>query len=186
MFAGGGAAMFDRARFIALGGFDPLLSPFYWEDVELSYRAWKRGLEVLYEPRSVVHHRVSSTIGKLRRSRVRAIQHRNRVIYHWIHLHDRGFLGSHAGWLLLLSVTAPVRLQFSFLAGLFAALRRLPAILARRAEENRAARRSDREIFEIFDALEKRPDVFAYEGEAELEEVNSRLGIGTPQQLRKP
>src|ERR1700754_3445972 len=37
MFAGGGSSMFDRDKFLALGGFDELLSPFYWEDVELSY-----------------------------------------------------------------------------------------------------------------------------------------------------
>ncbi|HSO75899.1 MAG TPA: glycosyltransferase, partial [Blastocatellia bacterium] len=43
MFAGGGSAMFYRQKFLEIGGFETLLSPFYWEDVELSYRAWKRG-----------------------------------------------------------------------------------------------------------------------------------------------
>jgi len=62
MFAGGGSAMFDRRKFLDIGGFEKLLSPFYWEDVELSYRAWKRGFIVLYEPRSTARHRVSSTI----------------------------------------------------------------------------------------------------------------------------
>ncbi len=62
MFATGGSAMFQRALFLELGGFDPIFAPFYLEDVELSYRAWKRGLTVRYEPRSVVRHQFSSTI----------------------------------------------------------------------------------------------------------------------------
>src|SRR5207249_955437 len=65
MFASGGSAMFDRRRFLELGGFDPLFAPFYLEDVELSYRAWKRGLTVAYEPRSAVRHQFSSTIASL-------------------------------------------------------------------------------------------------------------------------
>src|SRR5262245_47276282 len=48
MFAGGGSAMFDREKFLEIGGFEALLSPFYWEDVELSYRAWKRGYSIHY------------------------------------------------------------------------------------------------------------------------------------------
>jgi len=47
MFASGGSAMFDREKFLQLGGFERLLSPAYWEDVEISYRAWKRGYTVL-------------------------------------------------------------------------------------------------------------------------------------------
>ena len=108
IFAGGGSAMFDRERFLQLGGFEELLSPFYWEDVELSYRAWKRGLKVLYEPRSVARHRVSSTIGRLKRSRVRMIEQRNRLLLHWINLHDRRMLASHIARVILSCADLPV------------------------------------------------------------------------------
>ena len=47
-----------------LGGFDPLLEPFYLEDTDLGYMAWKRGWKVLYQPRSVVYHEHRGTIGK--------------------------------------------------------------------------------------------------------------------------
>ena len=63
-YAGGGSSAFDRRKFLELGGFDPLLAPFYLEDTDLGYMAWKRGWKVLYQPRSVVYHEHRGTIGR--------------------------------------------------------------------------------------------------------------------------
>jgi GT2 family glycosyltransferase len=174
MFASGGSAMFDRRGFLEIGGFDTLFAPIYWEDVDISYRAWKRGLSVLYEPRSVVHHRVSSTMRNVNQRSIRRMQQRNRLIYHWINLHDGKLMASHITWVALLAFTAPLRLQPGFLVSLVAALKRLPQIRKRRLEEKRAARRSDRDVFTIFTSLEKRPDVFAYDDYADLEATRPR------------
>ncbi len=167
--SGGGSAMFDRDKFLAIGGFEPLLSPFYWEDVELSYRAWKRGYWIRYEPRSVTRHRVSSTIGKLKRRAVRKIEQRNRLIYHWIHLQDGRLLISHAVWVVLLALAALFSLKLEFIWGCVAASKLLPEIRARRREEKRAARRSDRDVFRIFDELVKRGDGFVYDDSGQLD-----------------
>lgn len=161
--------MFDRERFLQLGGFDELLSPFYWEDVDLSYRAWKRGFTVLYEPRSVARHRVSSTIGKLKRSRVRRIEQRNRLLLHWINLHDKRMLASHIARVILLALTAPLILRPGFVLSLAAALKRLPEARKRRGEEKQAAKRSDREVIRVFTELAARPDVLAYNHRAEID-----------------
>jgi GT2 family glycosyltransferase len=169
MFAGGGSAMFDRKKFIEIGGFEPLLSPFYWEDVELSYRAWKRGYTVLYEPRSVTRHGISSTISKLDRRKVRIIEQRNRLIYHWINLHAPSLMVSHISWVLLLAATAPLRLRPFFISSCIAALKQWPKIRKRRLEERRAARRTDRDVFDLFDSLERRADVIAYDQYSELD-----------------
>jgi hypothetical protein len=56
LYGCGGATAWDRKRFLMLGGFDSLYFPGYWEDVDLSWRGWKRGWRCLYEPRSVVYH----------------------------------------------------------------------------------------------------------------------------------
>ncbi len=154
MFAGGGSAMFDRRKFLEIGGFERLLTPYYWEDVELSYRAWKRGYSILYEPRSVTRHLVSSTIGKLKRRRVRKIEQRNRLIFHWINLHDKKMIASHVAWVLLLALTAPIRLKPGFVLSLAAAIRSAPQIRDRRRAERLAARRSDRAVFKVFEPLE--------------------------------
>lgn len=175
VFAGGGSAMFDRRKFLDIGGFDSLLAPIYWEDVDISYRAWKRGLSVVYEPRSVVHHRVSSTMRKVNQRKVRRMQQRHRLIFHWVNLHDRGLMISHVLWIAVLSITAPLRLQPGFLLSVASALKKLPQIRSRRVDEKRAAERTDREVFEIFTSLEKRADVFGYDNDAELEAMRKRI-----------
>jgi len=55
-YGGGGSCAFDRSKFLELGGFDALLAPFYLEDTDLGFLAWKRGWKVLYQPSSTVFH----------------------------------------------------------------------------------------------------------------------------------
>jgi GT2 family glycosyltransferase len=169
MFATGGSAMFHRGRYLELGGFDPLFAPFYFEDVELSYRAWKRGLSVAYEPAAVVSHKFSSTIGSLHDARVAAISHRNRLILHWIHLHDRGYLSAHLLWLAILTVGAPLTFRFSFLQGLWEATKALGAIDGRRREERRRAVRTDRQVLGVFNEMKAAGTVRAYDDPRELD-----------------
>lgn len=56
VYAQGGGAAFDRHKFLELGGFDPIFSPAYFEDVDLSLRALQKGWRIIYEPRSIVWH----------------------------------------------------------------------------------------------------------------------------------
>ncbi len=167
IFASGGSAMFDREKWQALGGFEPLLAPAYWEDVELSYRAWKRGYIVWYEPRSVVRHAVSSTMGRMDQRKIRRMRQRNRLIYHWIHLQDAGLLASHVLWVCFLALVSPLADHGDFLAAVRAARANLPAIRRRRAEELAAAKRSDREVLQIFGEMRRRPDVVVFNNKRE-------------------
>jgi len=57
----GGSGVFDRQKWSELNGFDPDFAPAYWEDIDLSYRARKRGWLVLFEPKAVVDHNHEST-----------------------------------------------------------------------------------------------------------------------------
>lgn len=160
IFASGGASAFSLDKLRDLGGFDTLYAPFYWEDVELSYRAWKRGWRVLYEPESRVKHQVSSTIGKAFAKRgVRAIEQRNRLLAHWVHIHDPGFWRSHIARVFLLAMAAPLRGDLAFLDGLLQALGRAPLARERRERERLAAKRTDRQVLELFADLSRRRDV---------------------------
>jgi GT2 family glycosyltransferase len=169
MFAGGGSAMVSRAAFLELGGFDPIFAPFYFEDVELSYRAWKRGWSVAYEPASEVRHRFSSTIGPLAGRKVEAVSHRNRLMMHWIHLHDGRWLAAHVCWTIVLALTGPITLRPRFFSALWQALRKLPIVRAKRRVERARALRSDRDVIGIFEALARRVDVRPYDDPRELE-----------------
>ena len=81
---------FDRAKFLELGGFDPLLAPFYLEDTDLGYMAWKRGWKVLYQPRSVVYHEHRGTIGKKLHatSYIQAVLKKNFLLFCWKNIHE--------------------------------------------------------------------------------------------------
>jgi GT2 family glycosyltransferase len=174
VFASGGSSMLDRDLFLSLGGFDPLFAPFYMEDVELSYRAWKRGLTVEYEPRSTVKHRFSSTIGPAAGATVPRVGQRNRLIFHWMHLHDRRFLASHVVWVAVLLLAAPLTFKPHFIGAFFDASKRRARIRARRQEEKLAATRSDREVLQIFSDLIKRRDIRAYDDPDELADERRR------------
>jgi GT2 family glycosyltransferase len=63
-YGGGGSCAYDRRKFLELGGFDGLLAPFYLEDNDLGYQAWKRGWKNFYQPLSVVYHEHRGTIGR--------------------------------------------------------------------------------------------------------------------------
>lgn len=65
LYAGGGSSLFSRAAFQELGGFDRLFAPFYFEDVDLSYRAWQCGWQVRFATQSAVQHQHRGTIGRL-------------------------------------------------------------------------------------------------------------------------
>jgi GT2 family glycosyltransferase len=78
-----------RALFLALGGYDDLYSPFFWEDVDLGYRAWRRGLRVLHAPEAACRHEGSATLREQRSSdEHEAFFFRNRVLFHLRNLRD--------------------------------------------------------------------------------------------------
>lgn len=93
LYCGGGSAAWRRSVFLELGGFDPLFHPLYWEDVDLSYSAWRRGWISLYDPAAVVYHADSTTVKRnLENRRVDQIKLRNRYLLSWKNLDDPGLL----------------------------------------------------------------------------------------------
>lgn len=57
----GGSGLFDREKWVLLGGFDTRFYPAYWEDIDLSFRAQNKGWKVLFEEKAVVFHKHEST-----------------------------------------------------------------------------------------------------------------------------
>jgi O-antigen biosynthesis protein len=95
-YGGGGSCAFDCRKFLELGGFDPLLRPFYLEDTDLGYQAWKRGWKVLYQPRSIVYHEHRGTIGKrFHEDQIQAVLKKNYLLFCWKNMHEWRRLASH-------------------------------------------------------------------------------------------
>lgn len=84
-WADGSASAFRKDMYLKLGGFDRLYNPFYWEDVDLGYRAWKAGYQIDYEPKAMLlHDYVSGAIAKhYDRKQVLTISQRNQFIFVW-------------------------------------------------------------------------------------------------------
>lgn len=150
LFACGGAAAYDRSLWLALGGLDPLYAPFYWEDVDLSWRARKRGWRILHVPSSVVHHEHSATIGARFDLRgVRVVYERNRLLFQWKNLTSRRLTASHLVWL-------PVRLARAlfgrpdFLRGFAQAAGLLGEALRGRRLQRALARVTDEDLLRRF------------------------------------
>ncbi|OGK20201.1 hypothetical protein A3D80_01085 [Candidatus Roizmanbacteria bacterium RIFCSPHIGHO2_02_FULL_40_13b] len=83
-WAEGGTCIIRKSFFDELKGLNEIYSPFYWEDIDLSYRAKKKGYEVLFDPSIKVLHNHSSTIGKYMKEDFREIiSYRNQFIFTW-------------------------------------------------------------------------------------------------------
>src|SRR5258708_3112207 len=88
-YGGGGSCAFDRRKFMELGGFDELLAPFYLEDTDLGYLAWKRGWKNLYQPASVVFHEHRGTIGRrFSEAYIQGVLKKNFLLFAWKNIHD--------------------------------------------------------------------------------------------------
>lgn len=146
-YAIGGFATYCRRKLVQLEGFNEILSPFHWEDVDLSYRAWKRGWEVHYEPRSLAFHRASSTIDRFYpKKSVDRVSLRNRLLFHWINLHSPSYLLRHLLMLALLLAVRLLVLDLDFYRAFFQALGRWDQVLAHRKREKQRVVQSDAQV----------------------------------------
>lgn len=162
-YAVGGFSTYALDKVKLLGGFNTLLSPFHWEDIDLSYRGWKRGWEIRYEPRSRAFHRASSTIDAYFPPKsVQAIALRNRLLFHWINLHSGSFFLRHLSMLPLLLLSRILVLDPSFYRSFLEALRQLGQVRRLRRMERENARRSDAEIARLLKAFYESAPVDIY------------------------
>lgn len=88
----GGSSLIDRRLFLRLGGFDEAYAPFYSEDLDLGYRAWKSGYSLFWEPTSIVEHKHESTMSKFPRRLLDYVKERNRLLTVWRNITDKSML----------------------------------------------------------------------------------------------
>jgi GT2 family glycosyltransferase len=170
-YGGGGSCAFDRHKFLELGGFDELLAPFYLEDTDLGYLAWKRGWKVLYQPRSVVFHEHRGTIGKKFSTEfIQSVLRKNYLLFCWKNIHEWPRLANHFFFAWAGAVLAvffgelPLRPN---LASLWWAFKQLPQALHSRRRAVELAAITDTEAFkrplggyfrDRFAVMEPRPE----------------------------
>jgi GT2 family glycosyltransferase len=87
-----------RERFVQLGGFDARFRPFYWEDVDLDYRARQKGWLCAVVPRVAVIHRHSETITRVHGERKQLFLRLNQLRFVQLHQFELPSLRAQRFW----------------------------------------------------------------------------------------
>jgi len=145
-YVSGGSGVFRRTHWVELGGMDEkLLSPFYWEDIDICYRAAKRGYLNLWEPKGIVVHKHESTISKFPKEYVGRVRERNQLLMLWKNIHSPALIRKHIAGVLARLVRHPGYIRIVIMA-----FGRLGIALQRRKREIRESKVSDEAIFTKF------------------------------------
>lgn len=140
-WASGGSGAFRKTIWNKLGGFDELFSPFYWEDIDLCYRAQKRGWKILWEPQARVEHKHEGVISKsYSRQYIDLIWQRNQLLFIWKNLTEKKLFRQH-----LVGLLTRLR-QPGYLRVIGAAIIKIFPIILRRSKEKKEGVVSDKII----------------------------------------
>lgn len=147
----GGSSIIRRKLFEDLGGFDELYNPFYWEDIDLSYRARKAGYEIMFERSSIVRHFHSEGAIKKHyaKSKIKTIAYRNQFIFIWKNIEDTNLLVSHLLWLPYHLIHAMINFDTQLIIGFVIAVTKLPDIINKRRKQGKHSKMRDREIINL-------------------------------------
>jgi len=144
----GGSGAFRKNIWESLSGMDELYSPYYWEDIDLSYRAQKAGYKVLFEPDSIVVHRHEDGSVKKNYSSLQTtkIAYRNQFIFIWKNITDTKLVLSHVLWFFVHLIRHAMLLDLAYYLGLALAVGRLKLIIKARLGAKKTAKLSDSQL----------------------------------------
>jgi GT2 family glycosyltransferase len=151
-FTCAGAALYDRKKFLDLGGFDELYFPGYVEDVDLSFRAWKRGWTNYYVPESLAFHKDSVSMKRyFGNEKVGTLKIRNKYLFFWKNIHDRKLCQEHIKYIPLTVIKSLIKGKITLIYGLKQALGTVKKAKNRRIQEKAKTNElSDRDILQLF------------------------------------
>ena len=144
LWASGGQSVIRRSYWLELGGMCPLYKPFYWEDTDLGYAAWKRGYTILWgrDCRCVHDHESSVIAGSFGKKEVMDVAQRNQFLFIWKNISDAGLLLTHLLYLPIYLIRYP--------RTVISALRNLPTALKYRKLQSQYWTRLDEDILSIW------------------------------------
>ncbi|RJQ37731.1 glycosyltransferase family 2 protein [Candidatus Microgenomates bacterium] len=148
LWVNGGSGAFRKSIWQKIGGFNELYAPFYWEDIDLSYRALKSGYKILFEPKSTVlheHERGAINI-KYSPEEIKTIAYRNQFIFVWVNASDFNLRILHVLWLPYHFIKALTRRDLSFFIAFFKALILIPEIIQSNFKTQKLFLKKDREV----------------------------------------
>ncbi|MDD2823013.1 MAG: glycosyltransferase [Candidatus Daviesbacteria bacterium] len=147
LWSSGGSGIFRKTIWDELGGLDELYNPFYVEDVDLGYRATKRGYINIWEPESKVEHYQEKGVieANFKKEKINNIAERNSLIFIWKNITSEKLMNEHKKALIKRLISHP-----KYWAIFLAAVRKYPEIMEKREVEKKYAHLTDEDIFNIF------------------------------------
>ena len=92
----GGGFLVRKQLFFDFGLFDEIYTPFSWEDLDLGYRAVKRGFVNLYCPDVILYHkREATTKTQFKDNYFKSVVWKNKFIFMWSNFTDKDILRNH-------------------------------------------------------------------------------------------
>lgn len=143
-----GSGAFRKSVWDSLHGLDEIYNPFYWEDIDLSYRAVKSGLLLFFEKDSRVdhYHEEGAIKSNFNDKKIKTIAYRNQFIFIWKNITDNTFLIQHILWLPYHFIKALLRYDLAFLRGFFSAVLLLPKVIQSRNVAKKRFILTDKEV----------------------------------------
>jgi GT2 family glycosyltransferase/glycosyltransferase involved in cell wall biosynthesis/2-polyprenyl-3-methyl-5-hydroxy-6-metoxy-1,4-benzoquinol methylase len=173
----GGAVALDREKFLWIGGFDRLYDPFYVEDADLSYQAWKVGWRCMLAVDSKVIHKHRSSTKRFGAQFIAQIVRRNHELFMWKNFSDlpkllKHFLRAYRRRIQRAGIPGiGIRLELRSFLG---AVQRLPKVVSRRLRIARSIVRTDQEIFRLTN-----PPSSDSSSEVDFSRLSSQEQLGT-------
>lgn len=148
LWVSGGSGAFRKSIWDKLKGLDIVYNPFYWEDIDLSYRALKSGYKTIFEKKSVVvHEHEKGTIkSKFKPANIQKIVYRNQFIFVWKNITDTQLLLSHIFWLPYHFINALRAKNWVFFFGFYLALTKFSEITRAREAARKLFIISDKQV----------------------------------------
>ncbi len=150
LYACAGGMVFKKDKFLELGGFDEDMNV-YWEDLDLCYRAWRRGWKTVYEPQSTIYHKFHATnIHKYGHGGIDFLSGRNYSLFVVKNIHDKLLFIKHLLFLPLLIIFSVVLGRGWFAFGVVNSFGKFGIFMPKRyTERNKPSLLSDRQIINI-------------------------------------
>lgn len=150
LYAGGASSIYHRARYHAIGGFETMYRPLYFEDIELGYRAWRRGWQSVFEPSASVWHQRRAWMGKrFGDAYANETFLKNALLFVWKNIRDRGLLAQHFAYVWARLVSEVLRGEGMMCRAVLRALPLAPWVMMKRWREHRRGDVSDRAILQM-------------------------------------
>lgn len=153
LWVSGGSGLFDKNKFLELGGFDPIFAPFYWEDIDLCWRAQKQGLTCFFDSFARVDHFHEEGAIKKTHSPIyiKTVAYKNQFIFVWKNILDYFLIIQHLLWLPYHFAKALARLDWPFFFGFLWALSQIPKLIFDYPLPTTHYPLSDREVIRDFE-----------------------------------